>query len=392
MELAPGMDMERRRGTSLVLEVEIPLPPRRSSRTPVRTSSHVGQRPLRGVRSPLRETSRAGRTPTETPTKTPSKTPSKLVHDLSSNPITDTPQSSVLSSLSPRDGSRTPRQAPHLPVSTEEFNRLAILVRDVPVTFSDGQQTTPTKGSASQPRILGRAERMQTPSAKRIHDFSTHSRGTMPSSLPPNPPRDVLKVMSPSQRASMDRPWRPHAKSAMALRHQDLFVNVAEKRKVPGTPIIEEAKPDSPSKRRHLSPEEPKAPVVRARRAKPVFANASPVRTQVVTPMTISPARSIRTDCGSAPNTPFRPGASLFLETATTASPVQEYDRDRSYVSSSVMEEKMPLLIPYERAIVEEKMQVETATVDIGMDAVVEDVETTVELNEDADVSDLLLG
>ena len=107
--------------------------------------------------------------------------------------------------------------------------------------------------------------------------------------------------------------------------------------------------------------------------------------------MTISPARSIRTDRGSAPNTPFRPGAS-FLETATTASPVQEYDTDRSYVSSSVMEEKMPLLIPYERAIVEEKMQVETATVDVGMDSVAEDVETTVELNEDADVSDLLFG
>lgn len=392
MELAPNVNMERgarRRGTSLVLEVEIPVPPRRSSRTPVKTSRE-GKSPLRGMTSPLRESTRTVRTPTKTPTKTLAKTPSKRVNDISSNPMTDTPQSSVLSSLSSRDGSRTPRQAPHLPVTTEEFDRLASLVRDVPVKFSDGQQTTPTKASASQPRTLGRAETMQTPSVKRVHEFSSPSRGAVPSSLPPNPPRDVLKVMSPSKRASMDRPWRPHAKSAMAMRHQDFFANVAEKRKVSETPTVEEAKPDSPSKRRHLSPEEPKAPAVRPRRAKPVFATSSPVRTQVVAPMAISPARSIRTDRGSGPNTPFRLGAS-FVATATTASPVQEYDTDRSYVSSSVMEEKMPLLIPYERVIVDEKMEVETATVDVGMNRVQEDVEI-VEVNEDADVSDLLFG
>ena len=55
------------------------------------------------------------------------------------------------------------------------------------------------------------------------------------------------------------------------------------------------------------------------------------------------------------------------------------------------MEEKMPLLIPYERVIVDEKMEVETATVDVGMNRVQEDVEI-VEVNEDADVSDLLFG
>jgi hypothetical protein len=191
----------------------------------------------------------------------------------------------------------------------------------------------------------------------------------------------------------MDRPYRPQAKSAHTLRHQDFFAKVAEKRKSSGTPIVEETQPDSPAKRRHLSPEEPKAPVAgRARRAKPVFATSSPVRTQAVVAMAISPARSIRTD-RSAPNTPSRFGGSLVMTTTATASPVQEYDTDRSYVSSSVMEEKMPLLIPYERlnALLPEdvKVDVQTGEGDVGVELKVDDVE--MEVDENANVSTFLL-
>lgn len=424
MELVPpvegeDVDMDRgkggadsrpahRRGTSLVLEVEIPMPPRRSSRTPVRNpsgSQGAVKSPLRAIGgSPLRESTRVTRTriktPTKAPTKTPTRTPSKLVNDISSNPITDTPHSSVLSSLSSRSGSRTPQQAPQLPVTTEEFDRLASLVRDVPVKFSDAAtvQTTPTTASASQPRPLGKAESLQTPSSKRVHEFSSLSRASVPSSLPPNSHRDLFTIMSPSKRASMDRPYRPHAKSVNAVRHQDFFSSVAEKRKVSGTQVEEQVQVDSPSKRRHLSPEEPKTVVAsgaRPRRAKPVFATSSPVRTQAIAPMAISPARSIRTD-RSAPNTPARlmAAASFHMTTTATASPVQEYDTDRSYVSSSVMEEKMPMLIPYERlnALLSDdggKMDVVESgdgALVVGVDLKVEDVDM-VEVNENADVS-----
>jgi hypothetical protein len=208
----------------------------------------------------------------------------------------------------------------------------------------------------------------------------------------------MLAIPSPSKRASMERlvPIRQLSQSAHAIQHIDFGASPAGKRKVPGSPIVEEnASMDSP-KRRHLSPPEEQAPATsnalrpRPRRAKPVFA-ASPGRAAPFVEMPLSPARSIRTDRGSAPNTPSKLGsfASHHMISTAQASPVQEYDTDRSYVSSSVMEEKMPLLIPQTRTLhqpaAEDKMDTEDV-LDDGF-KVGEDIDMAEVVDENVDVS-----
>lgn len=424
----PSIPRRTPRGAIRMLSVEIPLPPRRSSRTPTRNTSQTQsliKSPMKmAVGSPLREATTvkipikaSTKTPTrpsaKTSTRTPTRTPGKRVNGIAT-PLRDsaTPQSSILSSVSSRsrDGSDTPQQKSELPVTTEEFDNLVHLVGDVPVKFSDGlvpqglqqpaaELMTPTTANNSQSsRLLGKSQSLVTPVSQQSHDiFHSASGLSVPSSFPHNSHRDLLSVHSPSKRASMDRTVsvRQHPKSVHVIHHQDFLASAAGKRKIPGTSVEEHTEVTSPSKRRHLSPPKEQdaaktvAPRARPRRAKPIFAVSPGTQPSTETP--ISPSRSIRTDRGSAPNTPSKLGsfASLHMIATAQASPVQEYDTDRSYVSSSVMEEKMPVLIPYQRPEsvlpTDNKMDV-TDGLDVDF-KLGDDIDMAEPVDENADVS-----
>ncbi|KAJ9115975.1 hypothetical protein QFC22_005118 [Naganishia vaughanmartiniae] len=371
------------RGPKVVLAVEILRPVRRSSRTPARSpvpSPALLKTPAKspGLRaSPRTRGDSLARTPIKSAARTHAKTSATIPSDLDCI----TPASSVLSDVSSHSPLRVSQNAPVIPEIDEQLDRLQDLCKDVIVTYSDGPDIQPLAdnmpGSAtpkqaptsmsSISRALATRDTLITPRSQKSADqFSDSSpRLSVPSSLPQNSHRDPFFAPSPSKRASMMRTWsgKPMPNSVHVMRHQNVLVNAAGKRKVPGTPIAEEPKAiESPFKRQHLSsPEKPKVanleapnpatPKPRAR-PKPIFATSSPRNLQINAgpPLPVSPARSIMTNHGSAPTTPFNAGSGIFTYPNTAqGSPMQEYDTDKSYVSSSVIEEKMTMLIPYQR-------------------------------------------
>ncbi|KAJ9091602.1 hypothetical protein QFC20_007603, partial [Naganishia adeliensis] len=396
----------------LLVEIPIwrsPRVPSAGVRSPLKA---VLGSPLREgvIRTPVKAAGNLATTFTKTSTKslawTPIKTPTKSVHATPSRDSA-TPQSSILSSVSSRsrDGSRTPQQTPRIALDTDQFDSLARIVQDVPVTFSDGaapepvrqaaaELLTPTKASFSQSsRLLGKSASLVTPVSPRVVDafLRSPSQLSATSSLPAKSHRDMLAIPSPSKRASMERlvPIRQHSQSVHMFRHIDFLASPAGKRKVPGSPVVEENAVDSP-KRRHLSPPEQEASTTnslrpRPRRARPVFAS-SPERAVPFVEMPLSPARSIRTDRGSSPNTPSKLGcfASHHMISTAQASPVQEYDTDRSYVSSSVMEEKLPYLIPNQKL-----RAIPTPVVDNKMDTT-DPLDDDFKVGEDVDMAEVV--
>lgn len=397
-------------GVKTVLEVEILTHSRGSSRTPVRNVGQLLATPAKSPglrRSPRPQGHLVAKTPTKS-VKSVSRTPAPTPPNLTSIK----PASSVLSDVSTRSPLRESQRAPEIPVTGEQLDRLQDLCKDVFVKYSDGPDiprldlpgsATPRHVPTSLSSIskaLGTRDLLITPRSQRSTDmFSDGSpRLSVPSSLPHNLHHEVYTVRSPSKRASMMRTWsgRPMPNSVHAMRHQNVLPNAAGKRKVSGAPIAEEPRRmESPVKRQHLSPpEKPKStsPTTSKPRArpKPVFATSSPRNLQInaAPPLPVSPARSTITNPGSAPTTPFKSGSGIFTHPSTAqGSPIQEYDTDKSYVSSSVMEEKMPMLIPYQR-LEPTALSQELFNMDVVEDRVPDVEETTTKAIGTEDVGD----
>ncbi|KAJ9093244.1 hypothetical protein QFC19_008450 [Naganishia cerealis] len=362
------------------VEIRVPMPLRRSSRTPGWTPSPSPPyiKGLSNSPTPRKPSKACDNVLVKKFIKSNHKTLIKEPVTLPPDVNSLTPQSStMLSKVTLRSrshGSQT--KPPELPVTDEQLDQLTTLCKDVFVKYSDGpdirefrndfsDSMTPKPAPESQSstsRALRTADAITTPRSARSQDVFSSSplHRAVPSSLPQQSHRDFFSIPSPSQRASMTRTLsgRPMPSSVHSTRYENLLANAAGKRKVLGTPLTEEPMDVNSAKRRHFSPPEktkhvtPATPKARAR-AKPVFAISSPagnVRPVVADapPLLLSPARSMVSNSGSSPATPFNSGFFSLTETAQ-ASPVQEYDTDKSYVSSSVMEEKMPILIPYQR-------------------------------------------
>ncbi|KAJ9091873.1 hypothetical protein QFC21_007071 [Naganishia friedmannii] len=401
------------------LEVEVMMSVRLPSHTPVRST---GQSPSLletlakspGFRGPSRT---HGDLLTKTPIKSVPRTPVKTPATIPSDFNCVTPASSVLSEVSAHSALRVSQKASEIPVTVEQLDLLQDLCKGVPVTYSDGpdiqQSRNDLPGSAtprqaptsmsSMSKALGTRDTVTTPRSQRSEDIFSDSspRLSVPSSLPQSSHRDFFSVQSPSKRASMMRTWstRPMPNSVHVMRHQNVLANASGKRKVPGIPIAEEpTRLESPAKRQHISPPEkpqlatPATPKPRAR-PKPVFATSSPRNIQIhaAPPLPASPARSIMTNPGSAPTTPSKSGSGIFTHPNTApGSPMQEYDTDKSYVSSSVMEEKMPMLIPYQRleqtALSQENFKMDVVD-DFAQDALEPDTPKNVSMDDVGDES-----